>query len=198
MSGLENLTAKILADSQTRAKEITDAAKREAEAKLAAEARAAAAESEKIIADAHIEAARNAERMVQGKTLAIRDENLRAKREMLDKVFAEALKRLNDMPKDEYLAYLGGYLSKLELKGEEIVLPKKYGISSIDEALHTGKLAALLGKRPDVKLCSDESRVIDGGFVLVKNGIEQNHTFESLLQYYRDELESEVLKILYA
>lgn len=198
MSGLDNLTAKILADSEAKSKEIIDAAKRDADAKIAEEVRAATAEGEKIIANAHIEAARNAEQIVGGKTLSIRDENLGAKREMLDKIFAEALKRLNDMPKNEYLEYLGEYLSKLDLNGEEIVLPKKYGIASIDEIIHTGKLASLLGKGPNVKINTDENRAIDGGFVLVKNGIEQNHTFEALVSYYRDDLESEVLKILYA
>lgn len=198
MSNLENLVAKIIADSQAKAKEITDAARREADVKIAEDVRAAAAEAEKIVADAHIEAARTAEQIIQGKTLAIRDENLGAKREMLDKIFAEALKRLNSMSKDEYLNYLGDYLSKLELNGEEIILPKKYGITSVNEIMHVSKLAALFGKGPNFKLCADTSRVIEGGFVLVKNGIEQNHTFESLLGYYRDELESEVLKILYA
>lgn len=196
MSNLDNLVAKILADSQAKAKEITDAAKREADAKIAEEVRAATAEGEKIAADAHIEAERTAAQIVQGKTLAIRDGNLGAKREMLDKVFAEALNRLNDMPKEEYLAYLSEYLSKLELNGEEIILPAKYGIASIDEINHKNKLSAIFGKHLNVKLRTD--RVIDGGFVLVKEGIEQNHTFEALIGYYRDDLEGEVLKILYA
>lgn len=198
MSSLDNLTAKILADSKAKAKEITDAAKREAESKIAEGIRFATAESEKIVADAHIEAKANAEQIVQGKTLAIRDENLGAKREMLDKIFAEALKRLNETPKDEYLKYIGEYLSKLELDGEELVLPKHYGIKSVDEIMHVNKLAELFGKGPGIKLSTDEKRSIDGGFVLVKDGIEQNHTFEALLGYYRYELESEVLKILYA
>lgn len=198
MSNLENLTAKILADSQAKAKEITDAAKREAENKIAEEIRSATAESEKIIADAHIEAKAKAEQIVQGKTLAIRNENLGAKREMLDKIFTEALNRLNGMSKDEYLKYLGDYLTRLKLDGEEIILPKRYGIKSVGEITHVSKLAELFGKGPNLKLSADESRSIDGGFVLVKDGIEQNHTFEALLGYYRYELESEVLKILYS
>lgn len=187
-----------MADCKAKAAEITDAAKREAEAKIADDVRTATAESEKIIAGAHVEAARAAEQMIQGKTLAIRDENLGAKREMLDKVFAEALNRLNDMPKDEYLAYLGDYLSKLKLDGEEILLPKKYGIKSVGEIMHVNKLADIFGKGPGLKLCTDENRAIDGGFVLIKDGIEKNHTFESLIGYYRDDLEGDVLKILYA
>ncbi len=183
MSNLDNLTAKILADAKEKAARIVENAKAEAEAKIAEELRLAEAESEKIAADAELEAARRAGQIVTGNALAMRDENLAAKREMLDKVFTEALKRLNDMPKEEFEKFLSGYLSKLELSGESLYLPAKYGITQVPAE--------------GVALGSD-SRAIDGGFILSKDGIEQNHTFEALLRYYRDEMESEVLKILYA
>ncbi len=183
MSNLDNLTAKILADAREKAAQIVENAKAEAEAKIAEELRAAEAESEKITADAELEAARRAGQLVSGKALAVRDENLAARRETLDKVFAEALKRLNDMPKEEYEKFLSGYLSKLSLSGESLYLPAKYGITQAPVGGVT---------------LPDDSRGIDGGFILSKDGIEQNHTFEALLRYYRDEMESEVLKILYA
>lgn len=194
VSSLENLTAKILADSKEQADSTIAAAKAQAQKNLDAEARVAAAESEKIVSDARFEAAHNAALIIQGKMLAIRDENLAAKREMLDKVFAAALEKLNNMPKDEFISYLAGYLAALDLDGEEIVLPKKYGITS------AGDLNAALqkaGKKGNLALCSDPAREIEGGFILIKKGVEQNNTFEALLSYYRDELESEVLKILY-
>lgn len=217
MSNLENLTAKILAEAKERAGEITAAAKAEAETGIARDVAAAQVEADKLVTDAKTEAELTAERIVQGKTLAIRDENLGAKRQMLDKVFAEALKRLNGMPEDEYLSYLKGYLPKLDLQGQTVIVPAKY--SSAAKALEKTPedkrsvaedgLAAFVNgvidrfvnkgsntEEPGVKL--EFSDKIDGGFVLVKDGIEQNHTFSALLDYYRYELESEVLKILYA
>lgn len=195
MSNLENLTQKILEDSREKARQITDAARQEARKAIDAKTDEARRESEAIIAAAHIEAERTAQRLVQGKTRAVRDENLAAKREMLDKVFAEALLKLNGMPRDEYLKYLKDYLLKLSLDGEEIILPKQYAIQSIDDINAALEKA---GKNGNLALCTDPARAIDGGFVLVKQGIEQNHTFAALLSYYRQELESEVLKILYA
>jgi V/A-type H+-transporting ATPase subunit E len=184
VSNLDNLTAKILADAREKAGGIAEEAKREAEAKIAEEVRAAEEEAARLVADSELEAARIAEQLIQGKTLSVRDENLAAKREMLDKVFAEALKRLNDMEKPEFEKFLAGYLSKLELSGEELTLPAKYAITAVP---FTG-----------VSVVADSKRNIEGGFILSKNGIEQNHTFEALLRYYRDDLEPDVLKILYA
>lgn len=195
MSGLENLTAKILADSKAKAQEIVNAAKNDADEKIAQEISAANAESDKIAADSKIEAARRAEQLIQGKTLAIRDENLSAKREMLDKVFEDALTQLNSMPKEAYLKYVCDYLSKLDLDGEELVLPQKYGVTSIDEINGALKKS---GKKGNLTLNTAAKQTIDGGFILIKKGIEQNHTFESLIGFYRDDLEGEVLKILYA
>lgn len=191
MSNLGNLTSKILAESKEKAKEIVDAAKAEAEVKIARETAAVQTEADKLIADAKVEAQLTAERIVQGKTLAIRDENLGAKRQMLDKVFADALTKLNNMPEDEYMDFLKGYLSKLDLAGQTVLVPAKYGKLFKETIL--SKLISLFSG-----LHIEQSDAVDGGFVLVKNGIEQNHTFSALLDYYRYELESEVLKILYA
>ena len=182
MANLDNLTAKILADAQAKAAQIAAEATREADAKVAEEVRLASEEAAKIVADSELEAARQAEQLVSGKILAIRDENLAAKREMLDKVFAGALTRLNSMPKAEFEKFLAGCLSKLELDGEELFLPERYGITAV----------------PFSGVTVGGSRNIEGGFILAKNGIEQNHTFEALLRYYRDDLEPQVLKILYA
>lgn len=193
VSTLDNLTAKILADSEAKAAEILAGAKAEAERIQAAAVEEANREKEKILSEAKVAAAREEEQIVVGGTLAVRDQNLAAKQQMLDKVFAEALSRLNAMGKDEYLKFLTGCLSKLDLDGEEILLPEKYGIGSADEINAALKKA---GKKGNLTL-SRPGRKIEGGFVLSKGGIEQNNTFEALVGYYRYELESEVISTLY-
>lgn len=190
MSNLVNLTSKIIAEAKEKAGEITGAAKSEAETAIAREVATAQAEADKLVADAKTEAELTAERIIQGKTLAIRDENLGAKRQMLDKIFDEALNRLNGMPEDEYVEYLRTYLPKLDLAGQTVIVPAKYAKAA---SKIIGLLPALL---QGIHVESGDN--VAGGFILVKNGIEQNHTFSALLDYYRYELESEVLKILYA
>lgn len=193
MSALDNLTAKIIADSQAEAASIISAANAQAEQIEAAAAENAQREKEHILAEAKTDAAREEDQIVVGKTLEMRDANLRAKQDVLDKVFAIALERLNAMDKNEYFAFLAAQLSRMDLDGEEILLPEKYGVTNIDELNQALKDA---GKKGNLVLSGSE-RKINGGFVLSKNGIEQNNTFEALVEFYRYELESEVISTLY-
>lgn len=100
MASLDNLTSKILGDSESKAREILDKAQAEADRIVSDMVRDAEAEKEKILAAAKVQAAREGEQIVVGKTLQVRDENLNAKQQMLDKVFAQALERLNAMSAD--------------------------------------------------------------------------------------------------
>jgi V/A-type H+-transporting ATPase subunit E len=193
VASLDNLTAKIIGDSQKQADEIIAAAN--AEAALVVENITADADAEKqrIIADAKLAAAREEEHIVSAKTLAVRDENLSAKQVTLNKVFAEALTRLNGMDGAAFMSFLTKYLSNEELDGESLILPAKYGVK--DAASLNAALQAA-GKKGNLVL-STEDRGIDGGFILVKGGVEQNNTFAALIDYYRYELEGEVIAALY-
>lgn len=192
MSTLENLTAKILADSEAKAAQILADAKAEAAKIEAAALEDAQHEKEKILAEAKREAAHEEQQLVVGGQLAVRDQNLDAKQQMLDKVFAQALSKLNDMSRDEYMKFLTGYLSGLDLDGEEITLPARYGVTDITPINEALKNA---GRKGNLVLAADGR--IDGGFMLSKGGIEQNNTFEALVDYYRYELESDVIAALY-
>lgn len=190
---LERLTEKIHADAEASAAEIIAEAKAEAEKQLAAAAQEAKKDADKVVADAKLEAVRQEEQIVDGKTLAVRDQNLGAKQEMLDKVFAEALVRLNAMEKDAFMQFLLDSLCKMDLDGDELLLPAKYEIKSIDPV---NKALQKAGKKGNLTLAEPDTKM-QGGFVLRKGGIEQNNTFESLVGYFRYELESEVLATLY-
>lgn len=101
MSGLDKLTAKILEDAKKRASEITGAAEAQAKAVMDEATAEATREKDRILADAEVEATRAAEQVTLGKTLAIRDQNLDAKQQTLDKVFAKALEDLNNMSQSD-------------------------------------------------------------------------------------------------
>lgn len=193
MSGLENLTAKIIRDANEQAERIAADAKAQAKQIVDAAEAEAEREKERILAEADVQAAHTAEQIVLGKTLEIRDNNLDAKQQILEKIFSQALDRLNSMSKDEYWKFLTGYLSGMDTDGEEIILPKKYGIASVEEL---NEVLKKNGKKGNLVLSAD-GREIDGGFVLSKNGIEQNNTFEALISKTRYDQESEILRMLY-
>lgn len=192
MSTLENLTAKILADSEAEAAQIIRKAEDEAAAKRAAAEAETATEKEKILASAKTEAARQAEQLIAGGQLAARDVALGARQQMLDKVFAQALEKLNAMEQPAFTDFLIRALKAAGAAGGELILPEKYTLSAeeINAAMGTAD-----SKAGGFRI-SQSGRKIDGGFVLCQGGIEQNNTFQSLVSFYRYELESEVLKAL--
>lgn len=185
MSGLDNIIKKITEDASLKSMHI----KKESEEQANAKADSVIAETNKakadIISEAKTEAVRLKEQLIVGKNLEIRNNKLAAKQQMIDKVFDESLNKLNNMSEDEYMKFLNGYISSAEITDNcEIILPEKY------QNLDVKKL------NPLISLYSG-SRKIDGGFILVSGGIEQNNTFEALIDYYRNELEQDVIQKLF-
>ena len=193
MANLENLTAKILADSKEKARQAIEAAEQEARRIVDEEAAAAEKEKARILEEAKVEAERTREQIVLAKKLAIRDDILGAKQEMLDTIFSEALDTLNSMDEAKFLQFLTRQLSALDTDDQEIILPKKFASVSLD-SLNTELKKS--GKKGNLTLYQGEREVKDG-FILLKGGIEQNSTFEALIDYYRYELEGDVLRALY-
>lgn len=221
MSNLDNLITKILNDCENESKRIIDVAHTEALEVIRKSTEAAKKEEELLLSDAEGEAKKAAEQILLRKKLEIRDEHLSAKHEIINKVFEHALKELNDMPKNEYIEYLHDNLLTLSkdstpsndvlplngdmplennmlftndtlfINGGEVILPIKYGIDEDEfySLFQNDQMA-------DIKLYKGE-RNINGGFILIKDGIEYNRTFEMLIKYYRHELESDIIKILF-
>lgn len=187
MSNLDNLISKIITDSEEESKKTVEAARKEASETVRKAADAARKEKERILAEADSEAEKAAEQMLLRKRLEIRDETLSAKREVIDRVFDGALKKLNDLPRDKYLKYLSGGLPE-GVSGGEFILPSKYEVKEDElKVLFAGKEVSLY----------KGGRSVGGGFILIKDGVEYNRSFEALVGYYRHELEGEIIKILF-
>ncbi len=195
MSSLENLTAKILQDAEGRAVEIVEKARAEAGRILAQSEAEADAQRDSLMAQAHTDAERAKEQIVNGEQLKLRDRKLAAKQETIDRVFAIALERLNaGMNEKEYLRFLESYLVDAPIAGtEQVVLPARF--QSLNLApINLKRIAA--GKVGQLTAAQD-AQAIDGGFVLTNEGAQNKFTFDSLLDYYRDELEREVVQALF-
>lgn len=194
MSNIENLVSKIMQDGDAKAKAIIDDANAVAEKLIKAKADAANAQSDQIIQSAKLEAARTKAQIIEGKKLSIRDSKLLAKQAVIDKTFAQAIEELKQLSEADYTAFLERYLLSLGVAGDEaLVLPKRY--QDIDLKAINAKLKAK-NLKGELTLLED-GKEIDGGFILVKDGIENNNTFESLLDYYRAELEMMVIENLF-
>jgi V/A-type H+/Na+-transporting ATPase subunit E len=194
LGSLEGLTRKIIEDAKLQADEIIKQALDKISVELEEEAGRNTIHCEKIKEDAEKKADEIYRRVIAEKEMEIRDKNLFVKQKQLDKVFFEALGRLKDLSLEEYLKYLEHTLSGKNLKDYEIFLPDKYNTEENDKAIK--ELLDKICENSGV-LSNIQYQPIGGGFILMKNGVVENYTFETWIDIIRQDAEGEVLEILY-
>lgn len=183
MSNLDNLVQKILDDAKERASNIIEDANKFKKELIDSKVKEANENKKKIIEKATLEANLLKERAISGAELKARNEKLKAKQEIIDKVFNIAKERLKNLDEDIYVSYLTSTLKTLKLSGEEIII--------VPEKMR--KKVKSLGLFPKVS----EEESVDSGFLIKDKGIILNYTFDSLIDYYREELETEVAQSLF-
>ncbi|WP_040212208.1 V-type ATP synthase subunit E [Clostridium polynesiense] len=223
MSNLNNITNKILSDAKQKSEEIIKESREEEEKiieKMIQEARIIETE---ILERAKRESATKKERIISNSQLKVRNEKLEAKQKIIDKVFEKAVEELNNMSIEAFNDYLVERIKTMDISGDETLIlsssylnslseskKKKSGsnfVEMVKEKLHLDELQpeiinrinselTSIGKKGDIKL-SPEGRDFKGGFVLEKNGVLINNTFEALVRSLRDELEYDIAKVLF-
>ncbi|GAA0746136.1 V-type ATP synthase subunit E [Clostridium oceanicum] len=199
MSNLDNLTSKILEDSNKRVKSILDKAENEKKSIIDSKVKTAKDEAENILKKSQIEAKSKAERVISNTYLKVRNEKLRAKQEIVDSVFDKAVESLNKMSKDKYLKFVKDVIGSLDIDGDEELIVSKEDAKKIDDKFlnELNNELANKGKKSQLKL-SQEKRDLNGGFILYKNGIEINNSYDALVFSLRDELEQEIVSALFS
>jgi V/A-type H+-transporting ATPase subunit E len=198
MSKIDSLTAKILEDANVKAEAILKEAKDTQESMVEKKTKEANALKLRMLEKAKIEASTAKQRIISNAQLTVRNEKLVAKQTMIDKVFLGALEKLSQIDESEYLEIIKRYLLSIAIDGDEdIILPGKYkAIVSDKYLLEINTALKTSGKIGEITL-SSEPRDINSGFIVLKNGIEINNTFESLVNSLRDELEPQIVEQLF-
>ena len=126
----------------------------------------------------------------------IAKEYLFEKRKILDEVFEQARRQLQNLPDEEYRTLIKKLLlDAVETGDEEVVVDTNEGridhefIKQINRELGSGK-------KSDLKL-SDEKQDIGAGFILKRGKIKTNVSIQVLLEQARKELEIELAKELF-
>lgn len=183
MSNLENLTNKILEDARIEADRIMEESAKINQNIMDSKINEANDRKKKILEKAALEAVMIKDRIVSNAELKVRDEKLKIKQEIIDKAFALSKERLKELTEDEYIKFLTNNLKSMNLKGSEIlIVPEKMKakVKSIESL-------------PKVS----ENETVDSGFILKDNDVTINFGFDSLVDYLREELESEIAKHLF-
>ena len=198
MSDVKNLTSKILKDAEERKESILKAANEERAKIIAKKEAIAKQEEEAMIEKAKNEAKTRHERIVSGAELKARNEKLAAKQSVIDSVFNQSIEELCKMSDDDMKKFIKDMILKSDITGDEKIILNQKGKSLLDKSLLNTINSELKanGKKGELTV-SDEVRTFKGGFILEKDGIEINNTFEDLVNSSRDDLEFEVANVLF-
>lgn len=176
--------AKIKGESEKSAFEIKQKILKNAEKEVAAIKTRAAAECEDIKARGDSSAA-----------LAKKQAMLNAKQSIISELINKAHSRLLSLSANEYFAIIEKMIAKNSHKNEQ----GKISFNKADNQRlpkdFNEKLSKLSG---GMLTLSDDTADIDGGFVLIYGGIEENCSFDAIFSEKYDELQDEVYSLLFS
>ena len=197
MNGIEKITGQIDASlDQARAQAQEIEARYESQAQTQAEA---------IRRKGEQDAALRQERLVDVAKLEARKTILAARQDMVGQAFDLALKKLLELPDQEYIALLAKLAVAASRTGHEQVIfsqkdRSRYGKQAVTMA--NDMLAKKAGPRADESAgrltLAEESRPMAGGLILRDGRVETNCSFEVLIHLQRDALSAEVARALFA
>ena len=227
MNGIEKITQRIDQDAQSEIDKILGDARAQAAEILARYEAQAQKESEDIVARGEKNAAERQDRLASVAQMEAKKLTLATKQEMLDKAFDLALDRLVSLPDEEYVALLADLAARAATTGREQLIFSQKDRSRIGKAvvvaaneamvkqvapelpdsLADSKVGAFLGKVVNsaaaqitgtgLLTLSEETRPIQGGFILTDGPVEVNCSFEAMLRLQREQLEKPAAEILF-
>lgn len=205
MNGIEKITGQIDADVQKEIGAALDQARAQAKEIEARYESQAEAQAEAIRRKGEQDAALRQERLVDVARLEARKTLLAAKQDMVGQAFDLALKKLLELPDQEYIALLAKLAVAASRTGHEQVIfsqkdRSRYGKQAVTMA--NDMLAKKAGPRADESAgrltLAEESRPMAGGLILRDGRVETNCSFEVLIHLQRDALSAEVARALFA
>lgn len=180
MADISRLTEKIIDEAREQSDKILSEAD-EKVSKIENNARSQAEQSfAQIVKKAEQEAEIIKDRLRSSAVLRARDNELRAKQEVIKEVVRQGLEDLKNLDSKRYIEYIKNNFS-FEKDSELVVTASMVKI--VKEELS------------GVRVSSD--RFVDSGFIEVSGGVEKNFTFETQLSYIKDEIQGELAKVIF-
>lgn len=182
MSNLNNLIEEIVQEAKKEANQIMEKTKVENLNFSENEDKKIEKLCKEIQQKAEIEAVADKERMISNANLKARDMVLLAKQEIVSEILSKALEKLRNLEESEYLNFLKTVLEKVNKTEEtEIILS-----NSMKEKLGE----KVLGYKVS-------SQTVDSGCSIKTGEIIYNNEFTTLLDFYREDLEKEILEKIF-
>lgn len=195
MDGIEKIIDRISGDAQREVDDVLAKARAEADKILSQYQAQAQAEADDILTRGEKAAVERGERLASVAQLECRKDVLRAKQEVIDEAFQLALKKLTQLPQEAYVSLLADLAVEASSKGNEKL------IFSVADRARVGKAVVVaanekLGDKGQLTL-AQETRPMQGGFILSDGAVEVNCTFETLVRLQRGTLSTQVAGVLF-
>lgn len=181
---IEKITSKIIRDAEEAAKITMDRAKAESDAIL----KEAEAKADEILKQAEAKGQEEKQKLIsRRKSVADIDGRkmmLEEKQKLISACFDKAVSEIISMEKESYIRFLAGLVKKTGEKEGELILNEK-------DAAEIG--ASLVGAISEADAesritLSEETRNIQGGFLLKKGSVYINGTIEALIEEAKEDL----------
>ena len=224
MNGIEKITARIEEDGKAENQALLAQARAEAADIAARYQAEAQAEAEEILAQGRRAADERARHLDSMSQMECRKAVLAAKQDVIEEAFQAAHKQLLDLPREQYVALLANLAVSAAATGrEKLIFSAKDHIEvgkavvaaaneqlakaaapKLPEELAESKAGAILDKvvagatallsGAAMLTLAEETRPMDGGFILSDGAVEVNCTFDTLIRLQRGALAGEVAK----
>lgn len=197
MAGLDKMISQILEDASREASVITKKAQEEADAILAkAEEEIKKMESDSKEKQMAMKKSQE-ERALSSSQLKKRQTILLAKQQIISDMIGSAYEELLSLNDDAYFVMIEKMLHKFALaKAGQIYFSEK-DLKRMPSGFEA-KIEEIASKNSGSLTLVKEGKDVDGGFILVYGGVEENCTFKALLNAKRDELADKVQRLLFS
>lgn len=197
MTGLDTILESIRKDGRENADTILAKAQQEAAIIKASGEEDAQLRREEILRDAPQQAQDAADRVLSSAHREQRRILLTARQALIQETLEAAEKSLFDLTDEDYFTVLLGLAVKRALpqKGELVLGSRDFARMPADFAK---KLQEALPQGAELTVAEKPNSTIDGGFLLLYGGIEENCTFRALFDDKREELQDLTNQILFA
>lgn len=197
MTGLEKILKAIEKDARAESAAVLSAAKKEAE-KIKEEAKEQAGlQCEEISRQSANDTAAVLSRAESAAELLKRKTLLLKKQELIGKTIENAHNSIFKLESKRYFDMLLGMAKKYaEKQAGEIAFNEK-DLKRLPADFEVQLNSALSGSGASLSVCK-KPRDIDGGFVLIYGGVEENCSFKALFEAQREELQDQVYSLLFS
>lgn len=196
MSGLDKMKARILEEAEQSAGEIIAKANAEADSILESAREKAEKEASKILERSQRDAAEYAKRVDSSVDMRRKQMLLAARQEVIGRVLDEAYDTVMNLDDGKYFAMLEKLLERYVLPQDGTICFAKQDLERMPEQF-AGRIKEIAAAKGGSLALSDEARKIDGGFVLVYGGIEENCTIKAVFDSKKEELSDQVNRLLF-